>query len=281
VVIKPASIIFFLNHIFSGTQTKLKPDLSSEDASNNPSFAPTAHTTTVAAPVLPVRALSPANCTVMPFAQDNVSLPNCIPKPVGTSIVPIKKSVHAQIEAGAGQPQASKLLGRAAEPPPATNFPLGIQYVQTKDRKRKDIEDCRNSGAVMMPPNQVSKRVLQHKKVQLPSEDTVFNAPKTIEEIRAQKKMKAVAKPVKGKLSAVSSAAPVAKVIDKLPVSGRTLKEKSEASGGEIKSAVNTAEAPLEPQPAENGDTEDFEIDVDAIDDDDFEAQMRALEDAL
>jgi hypothetical protein len=272
--IKPASIFFFLNHIFSGTQTKLKRDLFSEGASNNLSLAPTAYAAIVAPPVLPVRALPPVSCTVMPSVQDHVSVPNGTSKPVRPSILPMRKSMHAHVETGAGQ-RPSK-LGKGAEP--ATNL-LGIHYAQAKDRKRRDIEDCHNDNAVLVPPNQVSKRVLQHKKVQLPSEGTVFNAPKTIEEIRAQKKAKTVTKPVKRKLSASSFAAPVAEVLDKLPVSARTTRERSEASGGEIKSAANTAQAPLEPQLAENGDIEDFDVDV--VDDDDFEAQMRALEDAL
>lgn len=281
-VIQPTSNLFFLTQLFSGTQTKLKTNLFSEGASN-PDLVPIAYAASVTAPVLPVRALPPAKCDVMPSVQGHVSAPNGLAKPVRPSIRPLQECMHAHLEAGAGQ-RPSKLLGRAAEPPPATNDPLGIQNVLAKDRKRKDTEDFRNFNAGMGPSNQPSKPILQHKKVQPPAgpiEDTVFNAPKTIEEIRAQKKVKTETKPMKTEVSAAAPSAPVAKVIDKPPVSARTSREKSDNSGFEIKSALNTDQEPLEPQLANNEVIEDFDIDVDVIDDDDFEAQMRALEDAL
>ncbi|KAH7622050.1 hypothetical protein Ndes2526B_g02874 [Nannochloris sp. 'desiccata'] len=268
--------------LFRHDQTKLKTNLFSEGASN-PDLVPIAYAASVTAPVLPVRALPPAKCDVMPSVQGHVSAPNGLAKPVRPSIRPLQECMHAHLEAGAGQ-RPSKLLGRAAEPPPATNDPLGIQNVLAKDRKRKDTEDFRNFNAGMGPSNQPSKPILQHKKVQPPAgpiEDTVFNAPKTIEEIRAQKKVKTETKPMKTEVSAAAPSAPVAKVIDKPPVSARTSREKSDNSGFEIKSALNTDQEPLEPQLANNEVIEDFDIDVDVIDDDDFEAQMRALEDAL
>jgi hypothetical protein len=142
------------------------------------------------------------------------------------------------------------------------------------DRKRKDVQDSSNDNA-RAPHSEPSKpkpALQPTRKVQPPAapvEDAIFSAPKTIEEIRAQKKAKTETKSLKTKPPARKAQIPT-----KAPASTRAVKE----NNGESKPVVNTEQELPEQDVAtvEEEDIGDFDVD-----DDDFEAQMRALEDAL
>lgn len=218
---------------FSGMQDKLMARIS------NSNIAPTSGVVAVAAPAPPSHALPPAKASsARPSVPGHVAVPNAKATDVQPSTDQLK-IMHVPLDVKPGQ-RPSNLAGGikilSAEPRPATCNPDDIRLLQTTQRKRKEQEDCINDNAgipSLQPPTS------QNKKVQRPAavvEDVVFNAPKTIEEIRAEKKVK-------------------------------------------NSKAINTNEEPPG-QSVPTVEDEDIDFDVDGVDDD-FEAQMRALEDAL
>jgi hypothetical protein len=271
-------------------QSKLKRNASLVSAPNKLSPVPTVHLARVAAPaVAPSSAPPPSKSTVGSFGQGHVSVPNGMAKDGRLSSILLNKYADARLESGTDQ-RPSRLLSLSADPQPATSAPVSILDAQVIDRKRKNIEDLHNFAAVV-PSSRPSKPVQQqHNKAQRsvgPNEGVVFNAPKTIEEIRAQKKVKRTeTNPGKDKPPASGPAMPAAKVIPEPPAWAGTLNSiNATDTSDETKSVVATDANPKATDQHHNSVIEDEEIDdfdIDIVDDDDdFEAQMRALEEAL
>ena len=242
-------------------QAKLKPNVLSETTLKGPSLPPTL--ATVAAPASHIHTVAPVKSNALaPSAQGHVSTPNGNLINVRPSPAVLNNSTHRVVGRKNVQlPNPSGVL--SADPQPQLSNFNNIQSSQLPYRKRKDQDECGNNNpgtSSRQPP----KPVPQRPNVQCPVaavDDVVFNAPKTIEEIRAQKKIKTENIVEKKSTPVTGTGAPAARMKPKLAASAKALPP------GESGAIIEVE------------DIDDF--DVDGVDDDDFEAQMRALEDAL